>query len=116
MKQSKGRQRRTEAEIRRLVAGYENGTQKRAAYCAEHGLALTTLDYYRRRFRPTEPALVEVDLRGAVAAAAERPATGGAVAVVLSNRRRLEIEWSDLSRVSNHSQPLRALLHWLEEA
>jgi len=60
MEKRKGR--RTEPEIRKLVAGYENGTQSRGAYCVAHGLPLTTLDYYRRRFRPVAASLVEIDL------------------------------------------------------
>ena len=112
MKRPKGRSHRSEAEIQKLVAGYEHGNQSRAAYCAAHGLPLTTLDYYRRRLRPAESALVEVDLRGAGGALDGK----GAVAVVLRNGRRLEIDWADLARVPTHGQPLRALLGWLEEA
>ena len=112
MKKTKGRHHRTEAEIRELVSGYENGDQSRAAYCAAHGVALTTLDYYRRRLRAAGPALVEIDFRGAETAL-ERKA---AVAVVLRNGRRLEIDWADLPRVPDHSHPLRALLGWLEQA
>lgn len=112
MKRTKGRSQRSEAEIRRLVAGYEKGNQSRAAYCAAQGLALTTLDYYRRRLRPAQSALVAIDLREAEAPHDDQ----GAVAVVLRNGRRLEIPWADLARVPNHGQPLRALLGWLEEA
>ena len=112
MKIPKGRSQRSEAEIRKLVAGYEKGNQSRAAYCAAHGLPLTTLDYYRRRLRPAQSGLVAVDLREAGASHDDR----GAVAVVLRNGRRLEIDWADLARVPGHGQPLRALLGWLEEA
>lgn len=112
MKRSKRRSRRSEAEIRALVAGYENGDQSRWEYCDAHGLAVTTLDYYRRRFRPAVSALVEIDLQPA--APAHRG--NGAVAVVLGNGRRIEIGWADLALVPDHSQPLRTLLGWLEEA
>ncbi|MBI2687419.1 MAG: hypothetical protein HYX27_13990 [Acidobacteria bacterium] len=116
MKRTKGRSRRSEAEIRRLVAGYESGNQSRAAYCAEHGVPLTTLDYYRRRLRPAESALVEIDLHGPETVIEERATAQGAVAVVLRNGRRLEIEWADIARLTHRSQPLRGLLDLLEEA
>lgn len=98
--------------MRALVAGYENGDQSRGEYCKAHGLAVTTLDYYRRRFRPAGSALVEIDLEPVAPAHREN----SAVTVVLSNGRRIEIGWADLALVPDHSQPLRALLGWLEEA
>ena len=111
MKRTKRRGRRTEAEILRLVAGYESGSQSRADFCATHGLAITTLDYYRRRYRAEEAGLVEIDLRGAAGSSDEKPG----VAVVLRNGRRVEIEWAELARVPDHSQSLRVLLALLEE-
>lgn len=112
MKRVKQRHHRSQSEIRALVAGYENGNQSRAAYCATHGLALTTLDYYRRRVRAAGALLVEIDLQSPATA----PAIQGAVAVVLGNGRRVEIGWADLALVPDHSQSLRTLLGWLEEA
>lgn len=56
--------------------------------------------------------LVEIELQPAALA----PAAKSAVAVVLGNGRRMEIGWADLALVPGHSQPLRALLGWLEEA
>lgn len=111
MKRGKRRSARSEAEIRALVAGYEKGNQPRAAYCAAHGLALSTLDYYRRRFRSAGSALVEIDWQAAPAA----PASKGAVAIVLRNGRRLEIDWTDLARIPAHGSELRGFLGWLEE-
>jgi predicted chitinase len=112
MKRIKKRVHRSPSEIRALVAGYDKGNQSRAAYCAEHGLALTTLDYYRRRVRAAGAPLVEIEFQAAAAATAGP----GAVAVVLGNGRRVEIGWADLALVPHHGQPLRALLGWLEEA
>lgn len=112
MKQTRRRRRRTAVEIVRLVAAYEGGNQSRSEFCAAHGLAVTTLDSYRRRYRPAENGLLEIDLHGAVAPAGE----SSGVAVVLRNGRRVEIEWSALTRVPDHRQPLRALLALLEEA
>lgn len=40
---------RSEAEIAALVACYESSGLTRREYCEREGLALTTLDYYRRK-------------------------------------------------------------------
>jgi hypothetical protein len=94
------------------VADYEGGSQSRAEFCASHGLAVPTLDSYRRRYRPTETGLVEIDIRGAIAP----PSTeSSGVAVVLRNGRRIELEWSALAHVSDHRQSLCALFAVLEE-
>ncbi len=75
------KRRRSGAEIAALVAGYEEGGLTRREYCARRGIALTTLDYYRRR-RKTGAGLVEVEVeRGAAAS----------ITVVLSNGRRIEV-------------------------
>jgi hypothetical protein len=112
MKRTKRRGRRSEAEIRALVAGYENGNQSRRDYCDAIGLAVTTLDHYRRRLRPAGSALVEIDLQSIP------PVHRGnrGVRVVLGNGRRIEIGWEDLELVPAHSQPLRTLLGWFEQA
>lgn len=111
MRQTKRRTQRTMEEIRELIRGYESGTQSRADFCAGHRLAVSTFDYYRRRYRRAEGGLVEVDLRGDVALG-----RSGGVAVVLSNGRRVEFDWAGLAQVAGHVQPLRALLTLLEEA
>lgn len=113
MKRSKGYTRRSETEIRRLVAGYEKSNQSRAAYCAANALPVSTLDYYRRRLRPVESTLVEIDLHGPAGPSLD---SKGTVGIVLRNGRRLEIDWAHLSRVPDHSHALRGLLGWLEEA
>ena len=108
---------RTEAEIRRLVTGYEKSGQTRTVYCASQGLPVTTLDYYRFRLRRKKPALVEIDLRETGIGLASRGGHGHeSVAVVLGNGRRVEIGWNDLGRVTGQSQPLGALIRCLEEA
>lgn len=112
MRQAKRRTQRTEEEIRELIRGYESGTQSRAEFCAGHRLAVSTFDYYRRRYRRAEGGLVEVDLRGGDVALGR----SGGVAVVLSNGRRVEFDWAGLAQVSGHGQSLRALLTLLEEA
>ena len=116
MRQGKQRRRRSEAEIRRLVAGYEGAGQTRAEYCAAHGVAIGTLDSYRRRFRSAATKFVEIDLGQTGLAAAPGTTPQGGVSVALGNGRRLEIAWSDLARVPSHGEALRALLRWLESA
>lgn len=112
MKQTRQRVRRTEAEIRQLVAGYEGGNQTRAAYCADRGLTVAALDFYRRRVRHAGSKLVEVDITGTK----PRAAASGAVAVVLANGRRLESAWCDLLRLGAHAGELQKLLRCVEEA
>ena len=110
---------RSEAEIRSLVTGYEKSGKTRAVYCAERGLPVTTLDYYRWRLRRNKPALLEIDIRGNGTAAgrtAAPPSAEESVALVMRNGRRVEIGWGDLDRVTRHSPAFRALLNWLEEA
>lgn len=67
----------------------------RREYCAKHGIAITTLDYWRRAKRKPKPKLVRVALEDA------RPQAG--FALVLTNGRRIESSWSfseaDLQRL-----------------
>ena len=78
---------------------------------------MTTLDYYRFRLRRKKPALVEIDLGETGIGLDDRGRSGdGVVAVVLGNGRRVEIGWTDLSRVAGQSQPLGALIRCLEGA
>ena len=74
------KRRRSGAEIAALVAGYEEGGLTRREYCERHGVALTTLDYYRRRGE-TVAGLVEVG----------RGARASTMTVILGNGRRIEV-------------------------
>jgi hypothetical protein len=76
------RRRRSRAEIAALVAGYEESGLTRRAYCKQRGIALTTLDYYRRRGK-AEPGWVAVKVEG-------EPASS-TLTVVLGNGRRIEV-------------------------
>ena len=99
------------------MTGYEKSGQTRAVYCASQGLPVTTLDYYRFRLRRKMPAFVEIDLGETGVGLDNRGGPGdGVVAVVLGNGRRVEIGWTDLSRVAGQSQPLGALIRCLEGA
>lgn len=81
--------RRSRAEAEQLVAEYEAGGLSRQEFCLQHGLALVTLDRYRKRRRQPQEASgnnrwVAVELTGG-----SRP--GSALAVVLLSGRRIEV-------------------------
>lgn len=78
------KRRRSGAEMAALVAGYEESGLTRRAYCERRGIALTTLDYYRRRGQ-AEPGWVAVELEGELAS------SRSTMTVVLGNGRRIEV-------------------------
>jgi transposase-like protein len=86
---------RSKEEIRGIVEGFAKSRMTRRAYCAKHGVAMTTLDYWRRAHRKQKPTLVRVAVEEA------QPVAG--FALVLSNGRRIESSWSfseaDLQRL-----------------
>ena len=77
---------RSEKQIRSLVKGFAKSGMTRGAYCAKHGIAVTTLDYWRRTQRQRKPRLVRVAIQGA--------RTAGSFTLVLANGRRIESSWS----------------------
>lgn len=80
-------------EVRRMVEGYAQSGMTRRQYCQKHGIAVSTLDYWRRVHK-SKPRLVEVEVEA-------RPAPG--FALVLANGRRIESSWrfaeADLARL-----------------
>ena len=76
---------RSKEEIRRIVEGFAKSGMTRRAYCAKQGVAMTTLDYWRRAHRKQKPRLVEIDVE-------LQPVAG--FALVLTNGRRIESSWS----------------------
>jgi hypothetical protein len=86
---------RSKEEIRRIVEGFAKSGMTRREYCAQHPVAMTTLDYWRGAHRKQKPRLVEVEVEPA------QPA--GGFALVLANGRRIESSWSfveaDLERL-----------------
>ncbi len=66
-------------QMRAMVAEYEASGLPRRAFCAEHGLAVTTLDYWRRELA-NRPQLVPVRVID------DHPS----YALVLANGRRIE--------------------------
>ena len=87
--------RRSRAEVDQLIAEYEGSGLTRQQFCAKHGLALVTLDRYRKRRReggassPDDKRFLRVELRGGKPAGSDGP--GNELAVVLRSGRRIEL-------------------------
>lgn len=77
---------RNKEEIRRIVEGFGKSGLTRREYCAKQGVAMTTLDYWRRAQRKQKATLVRVALEEA-----HHPLAG--FALVLANGRRIESSW-----------------------
>lgn len=75
---------RSKREVRRIVEGYASSGMTRRQYCQEHGISITTLDYWRRK-HSNGAKLLEV--------AIEPPQAGPGFALVLANGRRIESSW-----------------------
>ena len=86
---------RCKEEIRRIVEGFAKSGLTRREYCARHGVAMTTLDYWRRAHRKQKPRLVKIEVEPA------QPLAG--FALMLANGRRIESSWrfveADLERL-----------------
>jgi hypothetical protein len=72
-------------EIRGIVEGFAKSGMTRREYCAKQGVAMTTLDYWRRAHRKQKPTMVAVEVEQA------QPLAG--FALVLANGRRIESSW-----------------------
>ncbi len=85
---------RSKQEIRDIVNGFAKSGMTRREYSAQHNIAITRLDYWRRAQKKSKPRLVEV--------AIETQPVGGFV-LVLANGRRIESSWKfaepDLARL-----------------
>ena len=79
-------------EKRRLIEGYATSGMTRREYCAKHGIAVSTLDYWRLK---RTPKLVRV--------AIDAQRCGPGFTLTLTNGRRIESSWSfaeaDLARL-----------------
>ncbi len=71
-------------EMRQLMGEYEKSGQTRREFCEKRGIALTTMDYWRRELA-AKPRLVKVKL------AAPEPPTS--FILTLANGRRIESSW-----------------------
>ena len=74
-------------EKRRLIEGYVASGMTRREYCAEHGIAVSTLDYWRLK---EKPKLVRVAIQGAM----DSQPAGPGFTLTLGNGRRIESSWS----------------------
>src|SRR4029078_98960 len=94
-KQLGGVRRRSRAEVDQLVAEYEASGLTRQEFCVKHGLALATLDRYRKRRQQrrenssAERRFIRVELAGAKQAASHGRSD---LIVLLSNARRIEVK------------------------
>ncbi len=101
----KVQQRRSRIEVEELLDAFESGGVRRGEFCRKHGIAVGTLDFWRKRRRQerggfvgrrqragkaavragieSEGRLVAVEIAGT--------ATSGRLAVVLSRGRRVEV-------------------------
>jgi hypothetical protein len=70
-------------EKRRLIEGYAASGMARREYCAKHGIAVSTLDYWRLKRRPK---LVRV--------AVDPDQAGAGFTLMLANGRRIESSWN----------------------
>lgn len=88
-----GVRRRSREEADQLAAEYEASGLSRRKFCQERGLALGTLDLYRKRRRQrrgaakAEKRLVKVE----VSRCESGEATGSRLLVVLGSGRRIEV-------------------------
>ena len=97
--------RRSRQEWEEIVRRFEASGESRAAFCATDGLAVPTLDAYRRRVR-MRGNLVELQV--------EAGEEGRGPRITLSNGWRLEFGWSEVRRAAGEAEALRELLTKLE--
>lgn len=71
------RTRRSEREWRALVKGYARGDETRRAFCARHGVALSTFAWWQRRVRD--------DAHGVTSTTARDASDAGALFVELTS-------------------------------
>lgn len=85
--------RRGAAEWRRWLVRYERSGLSQKAFCARHGLALSTLTYWRRRekARVTEHSASFVEVQQATGSAVSRPTIDTVVLIELPGGVRLEL-------------------------
>jgi len=85
-------QRRSVTERRRLLARYERSGLSQKAFCLRHGVALSTLQYWRRRARDTnqEPTASFVEIPQVTGIAGVR-SVEAAVFIELPGGVRLEV-------------------------
>jgi hypothetical protein len=91
-----GRRRRTQAEAEALVAEFEASGLMREAFCSLRGLAIGTLDKYRRRVHKRQPSnnesMLPVEVVWSTGQNPSRDAgREGVLVVELRGGRRIEV-------------------------
>jgi hypothetical protein len=85
---------KSKEQVRRTIEEFESSGLTRREFCQRRGIAITTLDYWRRAAQ-RKPRLVEVSVT------AREPASGFTLG--LANGRRIESSWrfsdGDLARL-----------------
>ena len=97
--------RRSGIEVERIVSDFERSGLSRRAYCERHGIAVQTLDWYRRRVRASGDSvkLVPVRVENRWTPVVPASAVGRVSLFVPGNGRRIESDRSfddnQLSRI-----------------
>jgi hypothetical protein len=91
MARTGNRQRRTRAQWQALVAAYEASGESQRAFCAEHGVALSTLRHWKDRQAGTAWKAAPAVARLVAIEMIEEPAAGSGVVVVAGNGVRIEV-------------------------
>ena len=94
-----GQRRRSRAEADQLVDAFEVSGLRRREFCLKHGVAVGTLDFWRKRRREEQGPVASNPARTKNGAARARlvavelagTATSGGLAVVLWRGRRVEV-------------------------
>ena len=95
-----GRNGRSAKEVEQIVVDFERSGLNRREYCARRGIAIPTLDLYRRRVRSNRtsrdlvPNLVRVKIGKTATPAPAGGGTQDSFALVLANGRRIETSWN----------------------
>lgn len=95
---------RTRQELLDFARKFADSGQSRAAYAATLGIAVHTLDHYRRKVGPRPPQLLEVDWQPACLPPAPD------CAIVLRNGRRIELSAACLAHLAGPGDLLQNLL------
>lgn len=102
-----GQRRRTREELAALAKAFEDSGETRRDYAAAHGIAVHTLDYYRRRSaaRPAPPPLIELDWQSGIVLSGSR----AEMTIRLRNGRLLEASSAALAQMALNGDLARLL-------
>ena len=98
------RPRRTRQQLLDFAQNFATSGQSRATYAAGLGIAVHTLDHYRRQVRPRQPQLLEIGWQPPSLPPAPN------CAIVLRNGRRIELSAACLAPLAGPGDLLQNLL------